>query len=172
MRTLHVVALVSSLAGWTLAAAPARADPEPVVGLVAGAGVMLLGFAVGGTVVATAEGSNMTTNAGWLIMQSGFALAPWTAHAALGQWARGLAFTALPAATVGGAAGLFDYAPDAVLHGSLVQQRVLWGLFGVGLVSSVLGVLDVTFANPHVGSIAIAPIVAARELGVQVGGNL
>ena len=76
-------------------------------------------------------------------MESGFVLAPWTAHAALGQWTRGLAFAALPAATVGGAAGLFDYAPGTVLHGSLVQQRILWGLFGAGLVSSVVGVLDV-----------------------------
>jgi hypothetical protein len=140
--------------------------------LVAGTAVLLLGFTVGSTMAATADGSNIGTNAGWLVMESGFVLAPWTAHAALGQWTRGLAFAALPAATEGGTVGLFDYSPGTVLHGTLVQQRILWGLFGTGLVSSVVGMLDVTFASRRASSVAVAPMVGAGQVGLQVGGGL
>jgi len=121
-----------------LAAAPARAEPDPGVALVVGTATMLLGFAVGATVTATANGSKRPTNTGWLIMESGFIVAPFAAHATQGEWTRGLAFSALPAAAMGGTVGLFDYSPGTVLHGTLVQQRILWGLFGTGLVSSVI----------------------------------
>ena len=172
MRAFRVVTLAASLGALVLATPSARAESDPGVGLVAGTAVLLLGFTVGSTVVATADGSNTATNAGWLIMESGFVLAPWTAHAALGQWTRGLAFAALPAATTGGTIGLFDYSAGTVLHGTLPQQRILWGLFGAGLVSGVAGTLEVIFASPRVGPVAIAPIVGAREMGVQVGGDL
>jgi hypothetical protein len=150
----------------------AHAEPDPAVGLVAGAAALLLGFTVGSMVVATANGSNTSTNTGWLIMESGFVLAPWTAHAALGQWTRGLAFAALPAAATGGTLGLFDYSPGTVLHGTLVQQRILWGLFGGGLVSSVFGMLDVTFGAPRTGTVAMAPMLGAGQVGLQLGGDL
>jgi hypothetical protein len=172
VRAFRVVTFAASLGALVLATTPVRAEPDPGVGLVAGTAVLLLGFTVGSTIVATADGSNTATNAGWLVMESGFALAPWTAHAAVGQWARGLAFAALPAATTGGTIGLFDYAPGTVLHGTLVQQRILWGLFGGGLVSSVVGMLDVTLASRRAGSVALAPMVGAGEVGLQVGGGL
>jgi hypothetical protein len=172
VRAPRVIAVGVLSAALTLAATPAQAEPDPAVGLVAGTAILLLGFTVGGTVVATAEGGAASTNAGWLVMESGFVLAPFTAHAALGQWTRGLAFAALPAATEGGTLGLFEYAPGTILHGSLVQQRILWGLFGAGLVSSVIGVLDVTFASPRARSIAVAPLVGERQVGLQLGGTL
>ena len=155
-----------------LAAASARAEPDPGVAVVVGTATMLLGFAVGATVAATANGSNVPTNTGWLIMESGFVLAPFAAHATQGEWIRGLAFSALPAAAMGGTLGLFDYSPGTVLHGTLVQQRILWGLFGTGLVSSVIGVVDVTLARPHAGTIALAPVVAPGQVGVELGGAL
>jgi hypothetical protein len=172
VRAVRVVAAAAGFASLVLAASPARAEPDPAVGVVAGTAVLLVGFTIGGTVVASANGLNGPTNAGWLVMESGFVLAPWTAHAALGQWTRGLAFAALPAATVGGTAGLFDYSPGTVLHGTLVQQRILWGLFGAGLVSSVVGVLDVAFGIPRSGSIAMAPTVGPGQVGLEVGGCL
>jgi hypothetical protein len=172
VRASRVVAHAACLAAAVLGTTPAHAEPDPAVGFVAGTAVLLLGFTVGATVVAGANGSNGPTNAGWLIMESGFALAPWTAHAALGQWTRGLAFTAIPAATFGGTVGLVDYSPGTVLHGTLTEQRTLWGLFGVGLASGVIGVVDVTFAGPRPRSVAIAPMVGAGEVGMQVGGSL
>jgi len=172
VRAPRVVTLAASLGALVLATRSARAEPDPGVGLVAGTAVLLLGFTVGSTVVATADGSDTATNTGWLMMESSFVLAPWTAHAALGQWTRGLAFAALPAATTGGTIGLLDEAPGTVLHGTLLQQRVLWGLFGAGLASSVVGMLDVAFASPRAGSVAVAPMVGAGQVGLQVGGGL
>ncbi len=167
----RVVALAACIA-LVLGAAPARAESDPGVAVVVGTATLLLGFTVGATVAATANDSNVATNAGWLIMESGFVLAPLTAHATQGQWTRGLAFATLPAATLGGTVGLFDYSPGTVLHGTLVQQRILWGLFGAGLVSSVIGVVDATFARPHLGPIAFAPIAAPGQLGLELGGTL
>jgi hypothetical protein len=155
-----------------LASAPARAEPDPGLGLVVGTATLLVGLTVGATVTATANDSNVSTNSGWLIMESGFALAPWTAHATQDQWLRGLAFAALPTAAVGGTVGLFDYAPGVVLHGTIVQQRILWGLFCTGLVSSAIGVVDVTLARPRTGAIAIAPIAAPGQVGLELGGTL
>jgi hypothetical protein len=172
VRARGVVTFAASFAAFAVAASPARAEPDPAVGVVVGSAVLLVGMTVGSTVVATANGENGPTNAGWLVMESGFVLAPWTAHAAVGQWTRGLAFAALPGAAVGGTVGLFDYSPGTVLHGTLVQQRVLWGLFGAGLVSSVIGVLDVTRSSPRAGSIAMTPMVGPGQVGMEVGGCL
>jgi hypothetical protein len=172
VRASRVVVLAAGFASLVLAASPARAEPDPAVGVVAGTAVLLVGFTIGSTIAATANGLNGPTNAGWLVMESGFVLAPWTAHAALGQWTRGLAFAALPAATLGGTAGLLDSTPGTVLHGTIVQQRVLWGLFGAGLVSGVIGVLDVAFTTPRPGSVAMAPMVGPGQVGLEVGGCL
>ncbi len=172
MRVSRVVALAAGFASLVLAVSPARADPDPAVGVVTGTAVLLLGFTVGSTVAATADGQNGPTNAGWLVMESGFVLAPWTAHAVLGEWTRGLAFAALPAAAEGGTAGLLDSTPGLVLHGTLVQQRILWGLFGAGLASGVVGVVDAAFAPGRSGSIAMAPMVGPGQVGLEVGGCL
>jgi hypothetical protein len=155
-----------------LASAQSHAEPDPGVGVVVGAATILAGLAVGATVTATANGSNVSTNSGWLIMESGFALAPLTAHATQSQWVRGLAFAALPTAALGGTVGLFDYSPGTVLHGTIVQQRILWGLFCTALVSSAVGVVDVPLAHPRVGPIALMPLASPGEVGLELGGTL
>jgi hypothetical protein len=155
------------------AASTARADPpDPTTGLVAGAAVLVASFTVGATFLATAEGDNGPSNAGWMIMQSGFALAPLAAHGVLGEWGRGLAFSALPTATTAGTLALFEAQPGTILHGSLPQQRFLWGLFGVGLASSVVGIVDATLAAPRIGPVAIAPAIGPGHLGIELGGSL
>jgi hypothetical protein len=153
-------------------ARPARAGIGLGTGLVTGAAVLLLGFTVGSTMVATAAGANGQTNTGWLLIESGFTVAPFAAHAALGQWSRGLAFAAPPTAALGGTAALFDDSPGTVLHGSLPEQRVMWGLFGLGLVSSIVGVIDVAFAAPKVGPVALAPAFGPGAEGLALGGEL
>jgi hypothetical protein len=174
LRVLGPVALASSI---TLAAAPARAeppdrDPDPGMGVVAGVATLVLGFAVGGTMIATASGSNGPSNAGWLIMNSGLVLAPLAAHGAVGQWGRGLVFSALPAATEGGAVALFEYDSGTILHGSLPEQRLLWGLFGAGLIGSIVGIIDVAITAPRIGPVTVSPSVARDGAGLQVGGTL
>jgi hypothetical protein len=153
--------------------APARAEgPDPAPALVAGAAVLLVGFTMGATLVATAEGRNAPENTGWLVMESGMTLAPLTAHALTGAWARGLAFTALPAATEGGTLALFESDPGTIIHGSLPEQRVMWALFGVGLASSLVGVADVAWSRPRVGPIAVAPALGRDRVGLQLEGTL
>jgi len=149
-----------------------RADTDASRGLLTGTAVLLLGFTVGGTVAATANGANGPTSTGWLLMESGFVFAPVAAHGAMGEWPRGLAFAALPAATMGGTVALFEDVPGAVLHGTLVQQRILWGLFGAGLVASAIGVLDVAWAVPRARVLAIAPMLGGGRMGLEVGGPL
>ena len=172
MRAPRVVVGSAILAAMTFSARPSAADPDPGVGMVAGAAVLLLGFTVGGAVIATAEGADGPTNTGWTLIESGFVLAPLTAHAVVGQWARGLAFAAPPAAFEGGNIGLMAGTPGVILHGTLAQQRIFWGLFGLGFASSVVGVIDVTFAAPRLGPVAIAPALGPGAVGIQVGGNL
>jgi hypothetical protein len=154
-------------------ASTSRADPpDPTIALVVGAGVLVASFAVGATVLASAEGDNGPSNTGWMIMQSGFALAPLAAHGVVGTWGRGLAFSAVPVATAAGTLGLFEAEPGTILHGSLPQQRFLWGLYGVGLAASVVGVVDATLTIPRIGPVAIAPAIAPGHVGLEVGGSL
>jgi hypothetical protein len=169
------VRLAPFVAGLVLVvnAAPARAEgPDPAPALVAGAAVLLVGFTIGATLVATAEGRDAPENAGWMVMESGMTLAPLTAHLLSGAWARGLAFTALPAATQGGTLALLESDPGTIIHGSLPEQRVLWGLFGASLVSSLVGVADVAWVRPHIGPVAVAPALGRDRVGLQLGGNL
>jgi len=170
VRALLLLAAVVTLLA---RAAPARAEgPDPAPALVAGAALLLVGFTVGATLVATAEGRNAPENTGWMVMESGMTLAPLTAHALTGAWARGLAFTAVPVATEGGTLALFESDPGTIIHGSLPEQRVMWALFGVGLVSSLVGVADVAWSGPHVGPIAVAPALGRDRAGLQLEGNL
>jgi hypothetical protein len=152
--------------------APPAATPDRGLGVVTGATILVLGFALGGTVIAAADRENGASNAGWMIMESCLVLAPLAAHGAVGQWGRGLAFAAPPAAFAGGTAALFAYDPGTLIHGSLPEQRILWGLFGAGLIAGVAGVLDVAWAPPQVGSIAVAPTVARDRVGLAIGGTL
>lgn len=142
-------------------------DPGPA--LVAGAAILLAGFAVGATLASTAQGENGTTNAGWYVMQSGMVLAPMGAHLMDGAWARGLAYSAVPAGTLAGTAALFTNDPGCVLHGSLSEQRAMWGLFGGGLLASLVGIVAVTWGPAEV---QVAPAVARDQVGLQIVGAL
>ena len=170
---MRVFLLAATVLALLARAAPVRADgPDPGPALVAGAAVLLVGFTMGATLVATAEGRNAPENTGWLVMESGMTLAPLTAHALTGTWARGLAFTALPAASEGGTIALFESDPGTIIHGSLPEQRVMWALFGAGLVSSLVGVADVAWCRPRVGPIAVAPALGRDRVGLQLEGTL
>ncbi len=168
--------LISSIVLASSWAPPARADeprarePDPGPALVAGAAVLLAGFAVGSTLASTAGGDNGATNAGWLLMQSSMALAPMTANLVEGTWVRGLAYSAIPAGTLGGTVALFSYDPGTVLHGSLEEQRVMWGLFGLGLVGSLVGIASVTWGPSN--AVHVAPTVARDGAGLAIGGAL
>src|SRR5205085_7534392 len=107
------------------------------------AAVFVAGFAVGGMLIAAVNANEGQANAGWLTMESTFAIAPIVAHGVSGDWARGFAWAAAPAAAVGGTAGLFAYDKGTIFHGSLAEQRWLWSFFGAGLAVGTAGLVDV-----------------------------
>ncbi len=149
-------------------------DPAPDRGaaLVAGAAVLVAGFTVGGMLVATGGDQNAQTNAGWLTMESAFAVAPLASHAVAGEWVRGLAWAGPPAAMAGGTAALFAYDHGTVLHGSLPEQRWVWTLFGLGLGAGAAGVLDVLWADRRSAPLAITPAIGLGHIGLNVQGML
>ena len=116
--------------------------------------------------------SDAQNDAGWLTFEAGFALAPLASHAVAEEWTRGLAFAALPAAGLGGTATLLAMHPATIVHGELAEQRVMWSLFGLGVLSSILGVVDATFANRRARAVTVAPVLGSGQVGLGVGGAL
>jgi len=161
----------TALAVAMLSSPRAHADEaDAASGMAVGAATLVAGFAVGGTLMATSNDAASPNAAGWFALESGFALAPLTAHAVVGEWKRGALFSALPAATTLGTIPVFLTNPTAVDHGSLPQQRWMWGLFGVGLFSAAVGVLDVAFAPGR--AVQVVPAMGPGSAGLTLGGAL
>jgi hypothetical protein len=156
----------------TFSASGARAaDSDHGAAVLAGTASFVLAFAAGSIVVATANGSDRQSNVGWITIESGFVLAPLASHAVTGEWGRGLVFAATPAAMLGGSVALFDYDNGTIQHGSLTEQRIMWGLFTAGLFSGIVGVVDAGLARTSSG-VTMAPLMAAGATGLAVGGTL
>lgn len=163
------------LAGAAIAlfAAPrvARAEPDAGLAIVTGAATNVAGFLVGGAILSTGH-TLASNNAGWLTLESGFVLSPLVAHAVEGEWGRGLLFSAVPLACLGGTATLFGVVPNTVDQGSLPQQRLMWGLFVGGQFASAVGIVDAAFAPLRASKIRVVPIVGLGQVGLSVGGEL
>jgi hypothetical protein len=171
MRSLAISAPLVALL--LFASSPARAadsHPGGAVAFVVGAATIFAGFAIGGTLVAASGEDASKNEAGWLAIETGFALAPLTSHAVVGEWSRGLAFSAIPTATALGSIPIFLATPSAVEDGIIPQQEGLWWLFGAGLASAVIGVIDATFAPAR--ALHIAPAVGPHEARLMIGGAL
>ena len=167
------VAAIFAASAALLPASIARAtEPDRGAAVLTGAATFVLAFAAGGIVVATASGGNMQSNVGWITIESGYALAPLASHAVAGEWPRGLVFAATPAAMLGGSVALFDYDNGTIQHGSLTEQRIMWGLFTAGLFSGVVGVVDSGLARATDGGVMVAPLIGAGTTGLTVGGAL
>jgi hypothetical protein len=166
---MHKPRFLVVIAGALLASAPAYADTDPVLAGIVGAATAFTGFAIGGTLMGVTGDNSAANMAGWLTMESGFALAPFTAHAVVGQWWRGVAFSALPTATTLGTVPVFLYNEGAVVHGSLPQQRWMYGLMVGGILSSGVGVVDAVLAPGR--ALYVAPSLGGAY-GVVVGGIL
>jgi hypothetical protein len=161
----------TALAVAMLVGPPARAaEPDAAAGLAVGAATLLAGFAVGGTMMATSHDTTSVDEAGWFALESGFVLAPLAAHAVVGEWSRGALFAAVPAATTLGTIPVFLVNSTAVDHGSLPEQRWMWGLFGVGMFSAAAGVVDVAFAPGR--AVRVAPMMGPGTAGLTLGGAL
>ncbi len=151
---------------------PPPHEPDPALGFITGASVFLVGFGLGGVLLTASSQSRADQNAGWLTIQSGFALAPLAAHAVTGEWTRGALFATVPTAAALTSGTVIAVFPDAVANGQLPKQRVLWGSFGVGLFSSVVGIVDATFVRKRLHAVTLSPSVGAGTVGLDVGGTL
>jgi hypothetical protein len=170
MRLLPTSAALATLLVSSSSARATEPPPDGAVAFLAGAATIFAGFAVGGTLVA-ASGKNAAQNeAGWLTIETGFALAPLTSHAVVGEWGRGAAFAAMPTATTLASVPVFLARQDAVENGVILQQEALWWCFVGGLSTAVIGIIDATFAPAR--ALRIAPAVGPHDAGIIVGGVL
>ncbi len=168
--------LVSLVVAAALVVAPARSaraaepGPDAAVAVAIGAATIFAGLAIGGTLVA-ASGENPSKNeAGWLVLEGGFALAPFAAHGVVGEWGRGAAFASLPAAAMLGSLPVFVADQDTIGSGKITEQAVLWGCLVAGLATSVVGVIDAAFAPGR--ALRVAPTLGPGQAGLVIGGVL
>jgi hypothetical protein len=168
MRSLAFPAILTAA---VLVAPSARADgPDPGVAFALGTATVLTGFVVGGTFMATNQGDAAKAEAGWFAMEGGFSLAPLVAHAFVDEWARGAAFAAVPTATTLATIPVFLVNGAGVEHGTLPQQRVMWGLFCGGFAGAMAGVIDTVFSPGR--ALHVTPVLGVGSAGVSVGGAL
>ena len=161
----------SVLAAGLLSTSPARAEqPDPGVAVLVGAATIVAGFAAGGTMLAAHGDDPRVNGTAWLGVETGFTLAPLLAHGVVGEWGRGAAFAALPAATTLGTIPIFVNDPSAEEHGYLWEQDLLWGFFVTGLAAATVGVIDAAYASSR--WVRVAPMVAPGHAGLVVGGVL
>lgn len=145
--------------------------PDTAAAFIAGTAVLVAGVGVGATIIAGNDGKTSDIG-GWMVMQSGFAVAPLVAHGITGEWGRGLVFGSVPLATTAGTATVFALDSNAVRHSDLPQQRILWSLFVVGLFSSAYGVVDSIGADDRARRLVVAPVVGRGIAGIDVEGAL
>jgi hypothetical protein len=149
---------------------PPPPKPDAVLAGIVGSATAFVGFAVGATIMGQTGDNSPVAMAGWLTMEGGLALAPLTAHAVVGEWGRGLAFSALPMATTLGTIPIFLYNEGAVVHGTLPQQRWMYIFVCTDILASSIGVVDAVFAPKR--ALHIAPMVGRGEYGLVLGGAL
>jgi hypothetical protein len=175
--TLSLVRRLGVLASWvvisTIAPRANAEEPDSALGLFVGATTFVVGFGIGGAVTATATDRDGAQNtAGWFTMQGTFIAAPIVGHAVVHEWGRGLWFAAVPAAALGGSSAVIAVDSQAVRHAQIGEQRLLWGLFSLGLVAGAAGVVDVAFAEERAQRLSITPTVGSGFYGIDVRGAL
>ena len=148
------------------------APPDPALAWLVGAAVVVGGFLVGGTILGGANGDEAVVRTGWMTIEGGLALAPLASHAVVGEWTRGLAFAAVPAAAVAGSAVLFGVVPGAIDHGEAPARVSVWSCMTAGLLTGIAGVVDAAFADRRSTAITVVPMAGSGELGLVVGGTL
>ncbi|MDP9000842.1 MAG: hypothetical protein M3O46_12105 [Myxococcota bacterium] len=161
-------------------------DRPPELGFLVGASTFVAAFVVGGMLATTSHGNDAQENAGWLTMEGGFVMAPIASHAVMGEWTRAVVFGAPPAAAFAGSATLLGIHPATIERGELADQRVIWSLFGSGLLLGLVGVVDAALAQQRVGrgtstahstphaklSIDIVPVLGSGQFGLRVGASI
>lgn len=154
-----------------LGASPARSAPPDdglAVGsaLLAGTGAALVPFAIGAGIAAGSK-TLATKNAGVVLANGGLVLGPIVSHAIVGEWGRGFAFAAVPAASTLGNAFILAAEPGTVF-GDVGPAPELTVLFVVSVFGSAVGVVDTAFAVERARAVRLSPRVGAGSVGVDV----
>ena len=167
--------LLVALSGSVLSEPP---PPNPAtktgIALAVGVAIDAVTFAVGVALVGSDQTGFDQARAGWVTSTAGFALAPFVAHAITGQWLRGAAFSGVPLAmTVGDAIVLGASSSETIDKMALnPDQRLVFVFTSVGLLGSVIGLLDVALSRPtHAASLRVTPTLSRAGAGFVVGGT-
>ena len=120
-------------------------DPAPV-GFIAGAATAIVPLIVGGALMAEDQSPRLEA-AGFIVMASGFALAPWVAHGLEGSWRRAAIYGGISLALSAGAVAEME-ASDAFERRVGNRQRIPTKvLLPLAMGSSVLGVVMSLFGR-------------------------
>jgi hypothetical protein len=97
-------------------------------------------------------------------------VAPFVSHAIVGEWLRGVAFTAVPLAGVIGNAVVLGANPNVDQMALNPDQRLVYAFTTAGLLGSFIGLLDVALFKSK-PPIRVAPSISQSGAGVVLGGS-
>ncbi len=131
------------------AEAPPR-DPAPV-GFIAGAATAIVPLIVGGSLMAEDQSPRLEA-AGFIVMASGFALAPWVAHGLEGSWRRAAIYGGLSLALSAGAVAEMEASAAferRVGNKQRIPTKILLPLaMGSAMLGVVMSLFDHDLAEP------------------------
>ncbi len=138
---------------------------------VIGAAIDAVTFAVGVALVGSDQAGFDQARAGWVTCSAGFTVGPFVAHAITGQWLRGAIFSAVPlASTIGNAVVLGSSKKTIDVTPLQQDQRFIVLFTSVGLLGSVIGLVDVLLFKPKPASVHITPTISQSGAGFVIGG--
>lgn len=149
---------------------------DAAAALFAGAGVAFLSLGVGGVMVARGE-HEFVKNTGFLGAQSGMVLAPFAAHAVVGETMRGIWWSLpllVPVATNSVFMGVF---PSLIKRAPAGVQYATFISFTISIIGSTLGVLDAARVGERrpkkaASSFSLVPMIGGGTTGAMLSGSL
>lgn len=165
--------LIVALSGPLVSPEP-RPDTRSTWALAIGAAIDAVSFAVGVALVGSDQPGFDQARVGWISCTAGFTLGPFVAHAITGQWLRGAVFSAVPlVSTIGNAIVLTGTSSQTIDLTPLNQdQRLVFVFTSVGLLGSIIGLVDAALFRPtNHASVRVAPTISRTSAGFVVGGT-
>lgn len=176
--TVALLAILAQLNG-VAGAAPEAERRVPVAWSVgSGTGVALLGLAVGGGLLATAQPGDLSLKrAGIYTIAGGLALAPLLSHLVAREWKRAVIFGIAPLALGAVAVGMLEAYGDLLDYGSLAPRLVFGTALALELLASGIGLVDSLYAAERKKParalpVSIVPVFGPNRVGLAIGGTL
>lgn len=140
--------------------------------LVIGIAIDTVSFAIGVATLGNDQLAGDQARAGWITCSAGFTVAPFVAHAIVGQWLRGAALSAVPLAGVIGNAIVLGANPNVDQMPLNPDQRLVYAFTTAGLLGSFIGLLDVALYKPSKPrAVHVSPSISRAGGGFVVGGS-